>query len=79
MENDLRGKTRLLNALQTGELLNQLNQLIDEAADFQVKKQRLIDENSDFLGSTSRDCEAARIVELNLILNSPEFETEGKS
>jgi hypothetical protein len=78
MDSMFQQKTRLLKALGTGELLTHLNQIIDEIAELQVKKQKVVEENGDFLGSIGRDCEAVKIIELDLILNSPEFEPDGK-
>lgn len=78
LENSFQQKTRLLNALHTGGLLNHLNQINDEIADLEVKRQTLVDENSDFLGATNRDCDAAKIIELDIVLRCPEFDADRK-
>jgi len=78
MNDELQPKTKLLNALGTAQLYERLEKLIDDVSGLQMSRQKLVDENPDFIGSGSRDCEAVKAVEVGLLLRAPDIDGDGK-
>ncbi|MBA7650849.1 hypothetical protein ES703_58662 [subsurface metagenome] len=78
MSSEIKEKVSILNQLGTKELVTNLDELIDKVASLQETRQASINENPDFLGSFNHDCEAIKGIEAQMLLDSPEFDTDGK-
>ena len=76
--NEIKEKVEILNQLGTKELGNELNELITEICRLQGERQKVVNENSDFLSFAGRDCEAVKDIEAQLFLVAPEVDDEGK-
>lgn len=76
--NEIKVKVAILNQLGTKQLVNDLNELIEKIATLQETRQASVNENPDFLGSSTHNCEAVKAIEAQMLLDSPEFDTDGK-